>query len=60
MSKNDINIFITDRKGAIHDVIAPTDMSINLMELIKIHEIENELQLECVVEWRCALLVNVI
>ena len=42
MSENDINIFITDRKGAIHDVIAPTDMSLNLMELIKIHEIEND------------------
>ena len=42
MSENDINIFITDRKGTIHDVIAPTDMSINLMELIKIHEIEND------------------
>ena len=42
MNENDINIVITDREGVIHDVIAPTDMSINLMELIKIHELEND------------------
>jgi|TARA_B110000908_G_scaffold52771_1_gene64376 2Fe-2S ferredoxin len=42
VNENDINIVITDREGVIHDVIAPTDMSINLMELIKIHELEND------------------
>jgi len=42
VNENDINIVITDRNGIIHDVIAPTDMSINLMELIKIHELESE------------------
>lgn len=42
MNENDINIVIIDREGAAHDVIAPIDMSINLMELIKIHELEND------------------
>ena len=28
----DINIKITDRKGVTHDVVAPTDMAMNLME----------------------------
>ena len=27
----DINIKITDRNGVTHDVVAPTDMAINVM-----------------------------
>jgi|TARA_B110000259_G_C14001149_1_gene396331 ferredoxin len=42
VTEKDINIVITDREGVVHNVIAPTDMSINLMELIKIHELEND------------------
>ena len=35
----DINLKITDRNGAIHEVLAPTDMSMNLMRLDVIKEI---------------------
>lgn len=30
----DITIKITDRVGAVHEVIAPTDMNMNIMELV--------------------------
>jgi len=36
---SDINIRITDREGVTHDVIAPTDMSMNLMEIIRSYEL---------------------
>lgn len=39
---NDINIKITDREGVTHDVIAPTDMSMNLMEIIRSYELAEE------------------
>lgn len=39
---NDINIKITDRDGVLHDVIAPTDMSMNLMEVIRSYELAEE------------------
>jgi len=38
----DINIFIKDRNGETHKVIAPTDMAMNLMELIKSYELAPE------------------
>ena len=38
----DISISIKDRTGKIHSVNAPTDMSMNLMELVKSYEIEDE------------------
>ena len=38
----DISISIKDRTGKIHSVSAPTDMSMNLMELVKSYEIEDE------------------
>ena len=31
----DINIKIIDRKGETHEVLAPTDMAMNLMELVR-------------------------
>ena len=31
----DINISITDRTGEVHNIEAPTDMSMNLMEVCK-------------------------
>lgn len=31
----DITLYITDRKGEIHSLQAPTDMSLNLMEACK-------------------------
>ncbi|WP_027376384.1 2Fe-2S iron-sulfur cluster-binding family protein [Kaistella palustris] len=38
----DIHIKITDRNGETHDVIAPTDMSMNLMEVIRSYELADE------------------
>ena len=32
MDSQDITIKITDREGVTHEVIAPTDMAMNLME----------------------------
>lgn len=38
----DINLKITDRNGKLHEVIAPTDMSMNLMEVIRSYELAEE------------------
>ncbi|SEG49702.1 ferredoxin, 2Fe-2S [Halpernia humi] len=38
----DINIKITDRNGTLHEVLVPTDMSMNLMEVIRSYEIADE------------------
>jgi len=42
MSEKDINIKITDREGAIHKVLAPTDMAMNLMEVVRAYELAPE------------------
>ena len=39
---SDINITVTDRDKNIHKIIAPTDMAMNLMELIKAYELAPE------------------
>lgn len=38
----DINLKITDRNGVLHEVAAPTDMSMNLMEVVRAHELAEE------------------
>lgn len=38
----DINISITDRTGEVHNIEAPTDMSMNLMEVCKSFELPVE------------------
>ncbi|WP_026754737.1 2Fe-2S iron-sulfur cluster-binding protein [Sediminibacter sp. Hel_I_10] len=38
----DINIKITDRDGTTHDVQAPTDMAMNLMEVVRSYELAPE------------------
>ena len=38
----DVTIFITDRNGVKHEVLAPTDMSMNVMELIRSYELAEE------------------
>lgn len=38
----DISIKITDRDGTIHEVQAPTDMNMNLMELVRMYELAPE------------------
>ena len=38
----DINIKIIDREGVTHEVLAPTDMAMNLMEVVRLHELAPE------------------
>ena len=38
----DITITITDREGVSHQVQAPTDMNMNLMEVVRAHELAPE------------------
>ncbi len=39
---SDIKITIIDRQGKAHEVDAPTDMNMNLMEVIRSHELAPE------------------
>ena len=38
----DITVYITDRNGELHEVQAPTDMNLNVMELIRMYELAEE------------------
>ena len=38
----DINIKITDRNGETHEIVAPTDMAMNLMEVVRAYELAEE------------------
>jgi len=38
----DVTIRITDREGVKHEVLAPTDMAMNIMELCKAYELAPE------------------
>ncbi|HLT53911.1 MAG TPA: hypothetical protein VKZ97_08465 [Flavobacteriaceae bacterium] len=38
----DVLIKITDREGVVHDVMAPTDMAMNLMEVVRSYELAPE------------------
>ena len=38
----DITIKITDRDGIAHEVVAPTDMNLNVMELIRMYELAED------------------
>ncbi|MGA1226560.1 MAG: 2Fe-2S iron-sulfur cluster-binding protein [Tamlana sp.] len=38
----DINIKIIDRDGVPHEVVAPTDMAMNLMEVVRSYELAPE------------------
>jgi len=40
--EKDIKIIITDRQGKDHEISAPVDMSMNLMEVCKVFEIAME------------------
>ena len=40
--QQDITIKITDREGIQHEVQAPTDMNLNVMELIRMYELAEE------------------
>jgi ferredoxin len=39
---SDITLKITDRNGQIHEVLAPTDMNLNIMEVIRMYELAEE------------------
>jgi ferredoxin len=39
---SDIKITIIDREGEVHSVEAPTDMNMNLMEVVRMHELAPE------------------
>lgn len=39
---SDVTIHITDRNGVRHSVEAPTDMNMNLMELVRVYELAEE------------------
>ena len=38
----DISIKITDREGITHEVLAPTDMNLNIMEVVRMYELAPE------------------
>jgi 2Fe-2S ferredoxin len=38
----DVQLKITDRNGITHEVIAPTDMAMNLMEVVRSYELAEE------------------
>jgi len=40
--EKNINIEVTDREGKVHNLEAPTDMNLNLMEVLKSYELPVE------------------
>jgi len=42
MTTQDITIKIIDRNGQSHEVLAPTDMNLNIMELVRMYELAPE------------------
>lgn len=40
--EQDVNISIIDRNGTEHTVLAPTDMNMNIMELVRSYELAEE------------------
>ena len=40
--EQDVTIKITDREGVLHEVQAPTDMAMNLMEVVRSYELAPE------------------
>ncbi len=36
---NEITIFVTDREGIKHTLVAPTDMNLSLMEVMRMYEL---------------------
>lgn len=39
---SDISIKITDRNGTLHEIQAPTDMAMNIMEIVRSYELAEE------------------
>ncbi|TQD38581.1 2Fe-2S iron-sulfur cluster-binding family protein [Haloflavibacter putidus] len=40
--ENEVNITVVDREGESHDILAPTDMAMNLMEVVRSYELAPE------------------
>lgn len=40
--EQDVTLKITDREGILHEIIAPTDMAMNLMEVVRSYELATE------------------
>ena len=38
----DVQIKITDRDGKLHEIAAPTDMALNIMEVVRLYELAPE------------------
>ena len=38
----DVTLYITDRTGKRHEIVAPTDMNMNIMEVIRAYELAEE------------------
>ena len=38
----DVTLKITDREGTLHEITAPTDMAMNLMEVVRSYELAPE------------------
>ena len=56
----DVTLKITDRNGKLHTIEAPTDMAMNIMEVVKAYEIEDEASNWSLLgEWLCVHLVSV-
>ena len=56
----DITLKITDREGTLHEIQAPTDMAMNLMEVVRSYELAPEGTIGICGEWQCVHHVNVI
>jgi 2Fe-2S ferredoxin len=39
---SDVKIRVTDRQGVVHEIDAPTDMNMNLMEVVRSYELAPE------------------
>ena len=44
---SDISIKITDRNGTLHEILAPTDMAMNIMEVVRSYELAEEGTIGC-------------
>jgi 2Fe-2S ferredoxin len=40
--EQDVTLKITDRDGVLHEIVAPTDMAMNLMEVVRSYELAPE------------------
>ena len=40
--EQDITLKITDREGVLHEILTPTDMAMNLMEVVRSYELAPE------------------